>query len=49
MWGRRLQKLKEKKALLGSSADPSVDIEIEDIENEIAEIEKKIAMIREKL
>lgn len=36
---RRWQKLKEKKALLGSSADPSLDIEIEDIEAAIEELQ----------
>ncbi len=29
-WERRLQVLKERKAQLGISADPSIDLEIED-------------------
>jgi DNA-directed RNA polymerase sigma subunit (sigma70/sigma32) len=36
---RRLQLLKEKKARLGISADVSLDVEIEDIENEIKKLE----------
>lgn len=35
-WNRRLQLLKEKKAKLGNFADPSVDIEIEEIEVKLA-------------
>jgi uncharacterized protein YjbI with pentapeptide repeats len=37
-WDRRLQLLKEKKAKLGYSADPGIDIEIEEIEAKIAEL-----------
>ncbi len=36
---RRLQKLKEKKAKQGSSADPNLDIEIEDIEDEVEKLQ----------
>ncbi len=37
---RRLQKLKEKKAILGLSADPSIEIGIEEIESEIKKLEQ---------
>lgn len=36
---RRLNLLREKAAFLGSSRDPSVDMEIEDIERRVAELE----------
>ncbi len=36
---RRLQKLKEKQATLGISADSGLEIEIEDIEAKIAKLE----------
>lgn len=42
---RRLQKLKEKKAELGISTDPSLDIEIEDIEAELAKLQAELAAL----
>lgn len=42
---RRLQILKEKKALAGWSADPSIPIEIEDIEAEIKDLQIELAVI----
>ena len=39
---RRLQKLKEQKALQGSSADPKIIIEIEDIEAEIEKLQAEL-------
>lgn len=39
---RRLQKLKDKKAIQGISTDPSIDIEMEDIEKEIQELKKQL-------
>ena len=41
-YSRRLQKLKEKKARLGVSADPSLDIEIEDIEAELEKLQTQL-------
>lgn len=40
---RRLQKRKEQKARFGISADPSIDIEIEDIEAAIAQLQTELA------
>lgn len=40
---RRLQKRREQKAKLGISADPSIDIEIEDIETTIAKLQAERA------
>jgi len=42
---RRLQILKEKKALAGWAADPSIPIEIEDIEAEIKDLQIELAVI----
>ena len=42
---RRLQGLKEKKASLGFSADPSLDIEIEEIEAEIEELQAELSQL----
>lgn len=39
---RRLQKLKEQAALKGSSVDPSISIEIEDIEAEIEQLKQQL-------
>lgn len=39
---RRLQKRREQKARFGISADPSIDIEIEDIQAEIKRLEKEL-------
>lgn len=39
LWQRRLQKRREQKATLGISADPSIDIEIEDIEVKIEHLQ----------
>jgi hypothetical protein len=39
---RRLQILKERKALLGVSTDPGVLIEIEDIEAEIEDLQRQL-------
>ena len=39
---RRLQKLKEQKAFKGTSADPSISLEIEDIEKEVEKLQKKL-------
>jgi hypothetical protein len=41
-WERRLQVLKEKKAQLGISADPSIDLEIEDIEKTVDELKQQL-------
>lgn len=41
-WERRLQILREKKATLGiSRVDPSIDLEIENIENKLAELKNE--------
>jgi hypothetical protein len=45
MWSRRLQLLREKKAQLGISADPSIDLEIEDIENKIDNLDKQLTKL----
>jgi len=45
MWDRRLQLLKEKKARLGYSADPSVDTEIEEIEAKLIELQAELREI----
>lgn len=42
---RRLQKLKEHRALLGSSTDPATLIEIEDIENEIKGLQIELQIL----
>jgi hypothetical protein len=42
---RRLQKLKERKALQGLSADPSLDIEIEDIEAKVNELSAQLRLL----
>jgi hypothetical protein len=39
----RLQKRKEQKAKFGISADPSIDIEIEDIEGKIEKLQAELA------
>ena len=39
----RLHRLKVRKAQLGISADPSIDIEIADLENQIRKLEKKVS------
>ncbi len=44
---RRLQKLKEQKALFGISADPKIDIEIEDIEEETKKLQAKLFELEE--
>lgn len=44
-WTRRLQGLKEKKATLGLAADPSLDIEIEEIEAKIEELQTELAQV----
>ena len=44
---RRLQLLKEKKAILGITADPSIDIQIETIETEIEELRDELEGIEE--
>lgn len=46
-WSRRLQLLKEKKAQLGISADPGIDLEIEDIEKRIKELNIALQQIPE--
>ncbi|RMH01705.1 MAG: hypothetical protein D6706_01470, partial [Chloroflexi bacterium] len=45
---RRLHKLKEQKALKGSTADPAVELEIEDLEKEIEELRAKQRDIEKK-
>jgi hypothetical protein len=44
-WRRRLQLLKEKEALLGISADPSIKIEIEDIEAKLEELRVELSRL----
>ena len=39
LWQRRLQKRREQKATFGISADPSIDIEIEDIEARVRQLQ----------
>ncbi len=41
-WERRLQILKEKRAKLGISAEPSIDLEIEEIEVKLQELQAKL-------
>lgn len=43
LWQRRLQKRKEQKATQGISADPSIDIEIEDIEAKVEKLQAELA------
>jgi hypothetical protein len=45
---RRLQKLKERKALEGLNTSPEILIEIEDIEDEVTNLEKELIEIRQK-
>jgi hypothetical protein len=40
---RRLALLKEQAALQGASVDPSISLEIEDIERQVAELERKLS------
>jgi len=47
-YNRRLQKLKEQKALYGISVDPKIPLEIEDIEAEIAELQAELQNLVEK-
>ena len=47
LWQRRLQKRREQKALFGASADPSIDIEIEDIETRIERLQADLAGLEE--
>jgi hypothetical protein len=47
-WNRRLQRLQEKKASLGLAADPSLDIEIEDIEAKLAALQSELSQIDKK-
>ncbi len=42
---RRLQKLKEQQARYGNSADPSITIEIEDVEKEIKRLQNELAYL----
>jgi hypothetical protein len=44
--GRRLQELRKKTALLGYTADPSVSLEIEDIEMKIAQLQAALETLR---
>jgi CheY-like chemotaxis protein len=44
-YDRRLQKLKEQKALAGRSVDPAILIEIEDIEAELRDLTMELAII----
>lgn len=46
---RRLNKLEEKRALLGTSADPAIELEIEDIEKEVAALEKERERLKEEI
>jgi len=46
---RRLQKLKEQKALLGLSGDPKIDLEIEDIQGELERLQTELETISETL
>jgi hypothetical protein len=46
-WNPRLQFLKQRKANLGISADPSLDIEIEDIEEKLKEFDKQLSGVEE--
>lgn len=43
---RRLQKLKEQRAMLGIAADPSIQMEIENIEIQIESLEKELEEIK---
>lgn len=47
LWQRRLQKRKEQKATQGISADPSIDIEIEDIEARVAKLQAELAELKQ--
>lgn len=44
LWQRRLQKRREQKARLGFSADPSIDLEIEDIEARLAKLRAQLGL-----
>lgn len=45
LWQRRLQQRKEQKAIMGISADPSIDIEIEDIEAKLNQLQTELAAL----
>lgn len=45
---RRLQKLKEQQALLGISVDPTVPIEIDDIETEIERLHEELSVLEDR-
>ena len=47
IWQRRLQKRKEQKALYGASADPSVDIEIEDIQRKLEQLYSELTQLND--
>ena len=49
LWQRRLHKRREQKAIFGSSADPSIDIEIEDIEERIKRLQAQLAEQKQNL
>ena len=42
VWNRRLQKRKEQKAALGLTADPSIELEIEEIEARLADLKSEL-------
>jgi formylglycine-generating enzyme required for sulfatase activity len=47
IWQRRLQKLRQQKATFGATADPSLDIQIEDIEDTIKKLQADLAELQQ--